>query len=251
MTFRNHKLFAGDFNISHLLAALALLTLFNCNKRSGQEELGDPDTTRITGRNVRKVLAAYAKKHPDNLVIISTPFGDMKAQLYEQTPLHRANFIRLARQGFWDTASFHRVIKDFMVQAGYSDKRKLNLEDYLVPYENDPMRFHKKGALGMAHHDNAPGSSPFDFYIVDGTVLTRDSLNNFSSATGRILFPDHVQTYTTLGGAPHLDSAYTVFGEVIEGLHIIDSIANVPADVKAEKPLRRIPVKVSIVEDGQ
>ncbi|HEX8528446.1 MAG TPA: peptidylprolyl isomerase, partial [Cytophagales bacterium] len=184
MTFRNHTLFARGLNLSHLLAGLALFALCHCNKRGGQAEIGDPDTTRITGRNVRKVLAAYAKKHPDNLVIISTPFGEMKARLYEQTPLHRANFIRLAKGGFWDTASFHRVIKDFMVQAGYPDKTRLNLENYLVPYETDPMLFHKKGALGMAHHDGAKGSSPFDFYIVHGTVLTKDSLNNFSSATG-------------------------------------------------------------------
>jgi peptidyl-prolyl cis-trans isomerase B (cyclophilin B) len=203
MTFTRPTGLTRKLNFSHLLAALALFALFNCNKRGGgQEEIGDPDTTRITGRNVRKVLAAYGKKHPETLVILSTPFGDMKAQLYEQTPLHRANFIRLAKGGFWDTASFHRVIKDFMVQAGYSDKRKLILEDYLVPYENDPMRFHKKGALGMAHHDAAPGSSPFDFYIVDGTVLTRDSLNNFSSATGASCSPTTCKPTPPSAGRP-------------------------------------------------
>lgn len=249
MTFT--RLITRRLNFSYLAAALALIALFNCNKRGGQEEIGDPDTTRITGRNVRKVLMAYGKKHPENMVVISTPFGDMKARLYEQTPLHRANFVRLTKQGFWDTASFHRIVKDFMVQAGYPDKTRMDLENYLVPYEVDPLLFHKKGALGMAHHDGAKGSSPFDFYIVDGTVLTKDSMKNFSSATGRILFPDHIQTYTTLGGAPHLDSTYTVFGEVVEGLHIVDSIANVPADVKAEKPLRRIPVTVKMAESGK
>ncbi len=244
----NRKLPASHhfFNISHLLALVSLLALFNCNNKSRQEEISDPATAEITGRNVRKVLTAYGEQNPENMVIISTPFGDMKAQLYEQTPLHRANFIRLTRAGFFDSASFHRIVKDFMVQAGYADKRKLKLDNYLVPYEVDPMLYHKKGALGMAHHDGAKGSSPFDFYIVHGTVLTKDSLRNFSSATGKILFPEHIDTYTTLGGAPHLDSTYTVFGEVIEGLHIIDSIAGVPADLKAEKPLSRIPVTVKI-----
>ncbi len=243
----NHLLFRQTSYFVWMLLFGGMLWLGACSQGKKEEEIKDPATAKVTPRNARKVLTLYGEQNKEDLVLITTPFGNMKARLYATTPLHRANFIRQVKNGFFDNADFHRIIKGFMVQAGYADKRSMKLDTFLIPHEIDPQFFHKKGALAMAHHDRDKGSSPYDFYIVHGTVFTKDSLKTLSDASGHIFFPDQIQTYTTLGGAPHLDSLYTVFGEVVEGLNIVDSIANVPADVKAEKPLQKIPIQVRVI----
>jgi peptidyl-prolyl cis-trans isomerase B (cyclophilin B) len=224
------------------------MELSGCSgKKSAQDEVTDPAKKRITNKNVTKVLTEYGNQHPDSLVVISTPYGDIKARLYKDTPLHRANFVRLVKSNFFENADFYRIIKNFMIQGGYSDKTKMGLDRFLVPHEIDPRLFHKKGALAMAHHDEDQGSSPYDFYIVQGTVLTEDSVRAVGKALEMVIFPEQMQAYTTVGGSPHLDTHYTVFGEVVEGLALVDSIAAVPTDTTTEKPLTKIPIKVKVV----
>ncbi len=171
---------------------------------------------------------------------ITTDFGVIKIKLYNETPLHRDNFIKLAEQGFYDGTLFHRVIKDFMIQGGDPDSKTaqpgqqlgVGGPGYTIPAEIVQGKIHKKGALAAARMgDNvnpAKESSGSQFYIVQGKVFTQDELNMFEQRMGKTFTPEQKATYTTIGGTPHLDGDYTVFGEVVQGLEVIDLIAATP-----------------------
>ena len=229
-----------------LTAMLVSVFLLACGGKQPQDTETDPAKRRITKKNARQVLADYAAQHPDSVVVIETQYGIIKLRLYAGTPLHRASFVRLVRKGFFDTASFYRLVPGMVVQGGYADKTRLRTENYEVPFETDPQYYHKRGALGMAHHDGAKGSSPFDFYIVQGTVLTEDSVRAANENTGLPLLDSQLRDYVSTGGAPHLDYRYTVFGEVIDGIGIVDSIAAEVLVLGTERPKRKIPAKISL-----
>ncbi|MBC7904375.1 MAG: peptidylprolyl isomerase [Gemmatimonadaceae bacterium] len=174
-------------------------------------------------------------------VELVTTKGSMVIRLSDSTPLHRNNFLKLVSQKFYDSILFHRVIKAFMVQAGdpsskmASDTQRLGGggPSYTIPAEITPTLFHKKGMVAAARtgDDVNPkrASSGSQFYIVQGKVFTEAGLDSVETfrLQGRKLPPAHRQVYKELGGAPHLDQNYTIFGEVIRGLPVIDSIANV------------------------
>lgn len=191
----------------------------------------------IDPAKVREVLTEYGNQNPENQVQIQTSYGNITLRLYEDTPLHRANFIRLIKQGFYDNgADFYRVIYAFMVQGG----RGAGYDSYLVPPEFTPKHFHKRGALAMAHGDNPENASaPTEFYIVQGQRQDSTELDLTK------LTPEQIQTYTTQGGSPNLDGKYTVFGEVTEGMDVVQKIAEV--ETYSEKPLKRIPLKVVLL----
>ena len=170
---------------------------------------------------------------------ISTNYGNMVVALYDNTPLHRDNFIKLANEHFYDSLLFHRVIQGFMIQGGdpdskhASDTALLGEGDvgYTIPAEFNETNFHKKGALAQARDDNpAKASSACQFYIVQGkiandsTFIKAKARNNYEQPEGK------KQVYRTLGGVPHLDMRYTVYGEVIKGLKVVDKIAAVKTD---------------------
>jgi peptidyl-prolyl cis-trans isomerase B (cyclophilin B) len=179
-------------------------------------------------------------------VEITTNFGTMIVRLSDSTPLHRDNFIKLVQQGFYDSLLFHRVIKDFMIQGGDPQSKHAQAGVFLgegeapggrIPAEFRPYLFHKKGALAMARDDNPEkASSNCQFYIVEGKVFTDSALNVVEERRMWPLNPSFYFTdaqraaYRTIGGAPHLDQNYTVFGEVIQGLDVIDKIASQPRD---------------------
>lgn len=185
------------------------------------------------------------KKGKEQLVLISTNYGDMKVKLYNETPIHRDNFIKLVEQGFYDSLTFHRVINKFMIQGG-NPATKLSAgekfpEGETLPAEFRPDLFHKKGALSAARMgDNVnpeKRSSGSQFYIVQGNVFNDASLASAEVRAGITIPDDQKAVYKTIGGTPHLDQNYTVFGEVIEGLWVIDKIAAVktkPGDVPVE-----------------
>lgn len=220
--------------------------LFACGTKQPQDTETDPAKRRITKKNARQVLADYATQHPDSVAVIETPYGIIKLRLYSGTPLHRASFVRLIKKGFFDTASFYRIVPGMVVQGGHADKTRLRTENYEIPFETDPKYYHKRGALGMAHHDGAKGSSPFDFYIVQGTVLTEDSVRAANKDTGLPLLNNQLRDYASTGGAPHLDYRYTVFGEVIDGIGIVDSIAAEKILPGTERPQRKISAKIRV-----
>ncbi len=261
------------------------------------------------------VKAGPEKKDNHKYVKIETPYGNMKVMLYNETPIHRDNFIKLAGEGFYDSLLFHRVIKDFMIQGGDPDSKNAPAgkqlgnggPGYEIPAEFVPALFHKKGVIAAAREGDRVNpdkkSSGSQFYIVQGSVVTpeqlaqieerinmpkkqkifsefimnpanaklkakldslnqvRDvqSLNAEIQKIGLILEPDFEKAglfkytdeqkkiYSSVGGTPHLDQNYTVFGEVVEGLNVIDSIAQVKTD-KYNRPLRDIRMKISVVK---
>lgn len=244
------------------------------------------------------------------ILLLSTPHGDMKFKLYDETPLHRDNFLKLAKEGFFNDLLFHRVIKDFMIQGGDPESKNAPAGKGLgsgdVGYTTEaelvyPQLFHKKGALSAARQGDQTNpekrSSGCQFYIVQGKTYSngeldkmervalesvknkyfdelvkqnqslvkelrmardqagldklRDDLEaqmeaHFKGQTGAPFTPAQREAYTTIGGTPFLDNEYTVFGEVIEGLDVIDKIAAVETD-RSDRPKVDLKMTVSIL----
>ena len=195
----------------------------------------------------------------ETMVIISTSFGDMKVKLYDETPQHRDNFIKLAKEGFYDDLLFHRVIKQFMIQGGDPDSKNAQSGQHLgaggpgytVPAEFNPELIHKKGALAAARTGDQinpqRASSGSQFYIVQGQPLAEAELDYLSTRTGVQYTPEQKEIYTTVGGTPFLDMQYTVFGEVVEGLDVIDKIAAVQT-APGDRPIQDVKFSVKVVE---
>lgn len=194
------------------------------------------------------------------IVLLETSFGNMTITLSDSTPQHRDNFIKLVKQHFYDSLLFHRVIKDFMIQGGDPDSKHAvtgqmlgnGSPGYTIPAEFNDSLFHKKGMLAAARMgDNVnpqKASSGSQFYIVQGKKFTDDELNSLEQMRmgGKKIPPARREIYKTLGGTPHLDGGYTVFGEVISGLEVIDAIAAVQRDGN-NRPLSDVRMKLTIV----
>lgn len=259
------------------------------------------------------LITSCAQDKKDYVVTIKTSFGDMVAILYDETPKHKANFIKLAKEHYFDSLLFHRVMQGFMIQGGDPDSKKIGPGQplgnggpgYTVEAEFVPTFFHEKGSLCAARQSDAvnpqKASSGSQFYIVQGTVLSQaevanfkydqmqlmtglrkmfenpankpllDSLNQLYYAgnmqayqqrlfdlaprvereTGLKVVKDlseaRIKAYTTVGGAPHLDDQYTVFGKVIKGLDVIDKIAAVQRD-PSDRPIEDVRMTVTVEE---
>ena len=242
--------------------------------------------------------------------MIETDYGNMKVRLFKETPEHQKNFIKLAKQGYFDGMLFHRVIQNFMIQGGDPESKTAKTGErlgsggpgYTIPAEFNQQFFHKKGALSAARQpdDVNPDkeSSGSQFFIVQGKQFTPEEVENLqqSKNSGRagmvfrrlfnekkdeimklrqdgkddefnirvaelqekaeaeaklipdyIFSPEQIKAYSTVGGYPSLDNEYTVFGEVIEGLEVIDKIAAQGTD-PADRPLQDIKFKVTVIE---
>ncbi len=200
-------------------------------------------------------INAFAQKAPkkDYLITIKTSFGTMQAVLYNSTPKHKENFLKLIDQKFYDSLLFHRVIQNFMIQGGDPSSKKAaqgtplgsGSNGYKVPAEFSPALFHKKGALAAARDNNPEkASSGCQFYIVQGKKWSSAELDLQMQRSARPITEQQKEIYKTLGGSPHLDGAYTVFGEVISGLHVIDSVAAQKVDTR-NRPLSNVPMYIS------
>ncbi|MBA3682369.1 MAG: peptidylprolyl isomerase [Bacteroidetes bacterium] len=261
------------------------------------------------------LLSVNAQTLSKETVIIETDYGKMKIKLFEETPLHKANFLKLVKQKVFDSLLFHRVINEFMIQGGDLLSKKAKRGDslghgdmgYTIPAEINPKLIHKKGVLAAARESDDINpkfeSSAAQFYIVMGKKKTIEDLkkaedrinkahynncagafmktdegkqlkkrydrlkteNNTDSAvfvnaqieafikTEHLRTPEYkfnqqqIDTYTTVGGTPHLDGTYTVFGEVIEGMEVIDKIAAAKKDSR-DRPLEDIRMKISLIK---
>jgi peptidyl-prolyl cis-trans isomerase B (cyclophilin B) len=184
-----------------------------------------------------------------------TDKGTMIIRLSDSTPLHRNNFLKLVQQGYFDSVQFHRVIKKFMIQAGDPNSKNPKPGEelgsggpgYTIPAEIRTSLFHHKGVIAAAREGDdvnpQKASSGSQFYIVQGKVFTDAGLDSVETfrLKGRKIPEAQRQVYKTIGGSPHLDQNYTVFGEVIEGLPVIDSIAAVPTSGKPyDRPLKEV-----------
>ncbi len=212
--------------------------------------------------DAQPVQAAEKTPIPENLsdepvVEFQTTMGNVKVKLYKDTPLHRDNIIKLVSEGFYNGVLFHRVIEGFMVQAGDPESINAPAEKklgsggpgYRIPAEILPNHYHKKGALAAARTNNPEKeSSGSQFYIVQGQVWDDAGLSAMQERTGIKYSDEELNTYKTVGGTPQLDGSYTVFGEVVEGLDVVDAIAAV-ATGEGDRPVSDVKIiKAVIVE---
>jgi cyclophilin family peptidyl-prolyl cis-trans isomerase len=214
---------------------LIILVCFACEKKQSGEV--------ITNQNIRDVLTRFGAANPENRVTITTDYGTIKLKLYEETPLHRANFVKLIKEGHYEGAEFYRIFYQFMIQAGKPN----NQLNYMIPAEFNKKYIHKKGALSMARQDeDNPDlqSSSTEFFIVQGAPYADYQVDTEAENLKLTLTPEQKQTYITQGGYMSLDQQYTVFGEVIEGLDVVDKIASVKV-YEQDKPMKKIPIEIT------
>lgn len=193
-------------------------------------------------------------------VLFNTDYGDITIALYNETPLHRDNFIKLTKEAFYDSLLFHRVINEFMIQAGDPGSKNAKPGQalgaggpgYTIEAEIKPELIHKKGVLAAArqgdHVNPEKRSSGSQFYIIQGKIFSHQELDDFEKHLGKSFTQKQRKTYTTKGGTPHLDNEYTVFGEVVKGLDVIDKIAEVETN-QQNRPVEDIRIiKATIIE---
>jgi peptidylprolyl isomerase len=258
----------------------------------------------------------FSQTFSKETILISTPLGNMKLKLFNETPQHRDNFLKLVKDHFYDSLLFHRVIQDFMIQGGDPDSKHADFKkflgdgdlNYTIPAEFVPTLCHKKGMLCAARNgdDENPekASSACQFFIVQGKIRTDEELISYEKRINKPIItklkeeilnkpensalkekiavaktnqnndslmvyfktvnklvedeyiktphysfpPEHKTIYKTIGGTPHLDSQYTIFGEVIEGLEVIDKIAAVGKN-KDDRPIIDIRMTVSFINE--
>lgn len=182
-------------------------------------------------------------------VLIRTDMGDITVALYNDTPKHRDNFIQLAKDGFFNGSVFHRVIKGFMIQGGGAPAGLPEMSAR-VPAEFVPAHIHKKGALCAARMGDQVNpkkeSSGSQFYIVQGEKIPEAQLNQFDQRRAVKYTPEQRTTYTTVGGTPFLDGDYTVFGEVVAGLDVVDKIAAVQT-AAGDRPVKELKMTVKVL----
>jgi len=196
--------------------------------------------------------SCYSTK--ETIVKMKTDYGDMTFRLFNQTPQHRDNFIKLAKNHTFDSLLFHRVIRDFMIQGGdvhskHAPAGKM-LGDgdlgYTVPAEFDSTLFHGKGALAAARMgDNVnpkKESSASQFYIAQGHRFSDKDLDLMERGMKRKFPTKARETYKSIGGVPHLDGSYTVFGQLTDGMNVLDSISKVEVDQR-DRPLKDLRIK--------
>lgn len=217
------------------------------------------------GAQVKKVPVkkpVVINKTAGTRVKVTTDLGVIIIRLYDSTPLHRDNFVKLVKTHFFDSLLFHRVIKDFMIQGGDPLSKNAKAGEMLgmgggdmtrIPGEFKPGLIHKKGVLAAARDNNPEkASSACQFYLVQGRLSTDAELNQVE-CTVRQTNPDFYYTdeqrkiYKTIGGTPFLDMNYTVFGEVEKGMEVIDKIAATPT-APGDRPLTDIRMKIELVK---
>ncbi|HFA52063.1 MAG TPA: peptidylprolyl isomerase [Bacteroidetes bacterium] len=210
------------------------------------------------GENKPSAAEAAAGQAGETLIMIETPYGKIKAKLYNSTPQHRDNFIKLANEGFYDGLLFHRVIPGFMIQGGdpqskgaAPDKRLgMGGPGYTIPAEIGAKHF--RGAIAAARTGGASNpekrSSGSQFYIVqNGLSPQNDQVINQKKAQGVVYSQAELDFYNKVGGYPGLDGEYTVFGQVLEGMDVVDKIAAVPRG-SGDRPKEDVTMKVKILK---
>ena len=188
--------------------------------------------------------------------LIETDHGNIKVHLYDTTPLHKENFIKLANEGYYDGLLFHRIIDGFMMQGGDPDSRGAEPNrpfgqggpGYQITGEFGHLHF--KGALAAARTGNPERkSSGSQFYIVDGNKVQPQTLDNIEKKFNFTYNEAQRAKYAEVGGTPFLDMDYTVFGEVVEGLEVVDKICSLPKNSKlGDRPIEDVTMKISIVK---
>lgn len=210
------------------------------------------------GKSSSKTTYVEVPAPPYSMIQVDTKYGAMVFKLYDETPEHRDNMIKLVESGFYDGLVFHRIIEGFMIQGGDPDSRdakpgqRLGMggPGYTVPEEITMNFIHKKGALAAArspdHVNPERNSSGSQFYIVQGQPFTEQQLRVLEAQKGVEYTPEQIEEYLSKGGYPPLDNDYTVFGEMLSGWNVLDSIAANPKD-RSDRPVEDIKMKVTVL----
>jgi len=202
-------------------------------------------------------ISAFSAKPKHQYVKIKTDLGECIIQLYNETPQHRDNFLKLTEKGTYNGTLFHRVIKDFMIQGGDPDSKTAvkgallgeGTVGYTVPAEFRDSLFHKKGVLAAARDDNPEkASSGSQFYLVQGKKFTDEQLDGLEKNRLKFKLPESQRViYKTLGGTPHLDRNYTVYGEIVKGIELVDKIAVLETDGN-NRPLADVKMTITVLK---
>ncbi len=195
-------------------------------KSNKKDTIVSEEPFKLSNTNLREFMLGYGKENPETLVRVATRYGDIEIQLYNETPIHRANFIYLVKQKYFDETFFYRVAKGFVIQGGNSDrqqmaKRRFEIGEYTIPQEPIKGLTHNRGAVALSKQwvDNPSNrSTPYEFFIV-----------------------------ISKKGAHHLDGEHTIFGEVIKGMNVADKISNVPVD-GSEWPKENIFITAEVIK---
>lgn len=238
---------------------MAVLAIAGCsNSTSNQSKDAKTEATEQTPPAEQKVTDNDMAEKQQKFVI-TTSKGKMTGVLYNETPIHRDNFIKLINEGFYDGLLFHRVIRDFMIQGGDPESKGAPQgkplgsggPGYTLTAEILPQFIHKKGALSAARTSDQINprreSSGSQFYIVQGSTVTQQSLDDMNTR-GKNYTEEQMAIYKKIGGTPHLDAQYTVFGEIIEGLEVIDSIAAVKT-APGDRPIDNVVMKIELIKE--
>lgn len=203
------------------------------------------------------ISSVFAAKPKHQYVKLKTDQGECIIMLYNNTPLHRDNFIKLVKKGFYNGTLFHRVIPSFMIQGGDPDSKdapagkELGNGDvgYTIPAEFRDSLFHKKGVLAAARDDNPEkASSGCQFYLVQGKKLSDAQLDSLEIKRLHFKIPAwEREVYKNIGGSPHLDKKYTVYGEIVRGLSVVDIIAVMPVDHN-NRPLTDVKMTITLLK---
>lgn len=204
---------------------------------------------------ISTISFAQKKSKKDYLVTLNTKYGTIHLVLFDDAPLHKANFVKLVEQKFYDSLLFHRIIDGFMIQGGDPESKTAKPNQRLgngggnmerIPFEFKPNHIHRKGALAAARDNNPEKkSSACQFYIVQGKKRTDEEVTAAAQRNGMNYTTQQRADYMILGGAPHLDNGYTVFGEAIDNLDLIDTIAKQPKD-SADRPKEDIKMSMTV-----
>ena len=239
--------------LNFIIILLTITTLVACSSQKKNE----PEQKKQADAVQTETKKEETKTDKMTQIKIETSMGNITIALYNETPQHRDNFIKLVKESYYDGVLFHRIIKGFMIQTGDPDSKtakpgqRLGMggPDYRIPAEFVPTLYHKRGAVAAARDNNpAKASSGSQFYIVDGSVYDNVKLDMYEQRMGKKFNAEQRHIYSTIGGAPFLDGDYTVFGEVVSGMEVVDKIASQPKD-GADRPNTDIKIiRATIVE---
>jgi cyclophilin family peptidyl-prolyl cis-trans isomerase len=199
------------------IAVVVSLTIF-CSFWS----CGEKKNLNLSQNKVVETLTNYGAQNKETEIVLQTEIGEVNIRLYEETPLHRANFVRLVKEKYFDNAFFYRLVDGFLAQGGNNPNN--HRPTFTIPMELSEQRFHKRGALAMASDKPTQFSSSTEFYIISGKKYSDEGLKELKEF-GKKFTPEQENIYKTDGGYDPLDGKYTVFGEVTSGMDIIDKIA--------------------------
>ena len=215
------------------------------------------DFPTLTDDNAVAFLTEWGQTQTENRIALDTKHGRIVVEVFEDVPVHRANFLYKVYRRYFDPAEFTRVVPDFVVQGGNSEEERPQQLRFLIGQHTLPAEFqddkiHVRGALAMSRsYSENPDkrSSGYDFYIVTGRTIGPQELGRIQQDKGRRYTEAQARAYATQGGAPHLDGEHTVFGRVVEGMDVVDRLAATPRD-GSDWPVERLEVRMNVLSEA-